>query len=105
MKFNFSNKNVFLCAPVENAGVPEGIVRGGIAQFRQKKTIIGLSLLFDGIDPEQKIDGNDVISAGTVIYVKEEDLVQQWGKNVLILEGKDVILVPRDVVIGFGSKD
>lgn len=88
-----SINGLVLCKPMKNAGQLSTEIRGGIATVKQKKDIVAVDVLFD----------SDClgVAAGDVVFMKEEDLATQpWAKRTFELNGVEVILVPKEYIVG-----
>lgn len=92
------NSNV-ICKPHPISGGLKGEVSNGFAFVKQKTDIVALEVLFESLVDEPNRPQMR-IPKGFTVYVKEERIMTNlWGKQILKLEGQDVILVPATEVV------
>lgn len=88
-----STNGLILCKPMKNAAQLSTEIRGGIATVKQKKDIVAVDVVF----PAEHMD----LSPGDVLFMKEEDLATQpWAKRTFEINGVEVILVPKEYIVG-----
>lgn len=67
-------------------------VRNGLAVIKQKSSLQPLKVVFSGF-------GGTEYGAGSIVYVRADQCVATWAKDVFDLNGKKFILVPKNQVV------
>jgi len=89
MELTFTNKNLVACTPFPKQSV-EKVIKGGIAMIDKKVTLQELSVVFSNLE-----EGLDF---GHKVFIRGDQVVQPWAKEVFTINGKDFILVPVSAI-------
>lgn len=68
-------------------------VRNGIAMVKQKHTLQQLKVVFGD---------NEKYSPGRVVWVRADQCIANWAKEVFEVESKKFILLPKDQIVLVG---
>lgn len=78
------------CEPIATMSV-EKEQKGGMMVPKQKGSLTKLRVLFEGFNLDYP--------KGSVIWIRADQFIQQWAKDVLELDGVKFILVPEDQIV------
>jgi hypothetical protein len=99
MRICSSNNNV-ICKPFKLSSGLTAEVTSAFAVVKQKVDVVALEVAVESIvtgPPTERL------SPGSKIFVKEERLsTMPWGKQILRLNGQEVVVIPGTEVLAVG---
>lgn len=75
--------------PFPKSSEPTQVTKSGFTRDTRKCTLAALKVVF----------GNEHFPVGSTVYVRADQQVQQWAKDVYELDGHPFILIPKTAVL------